>query len=282
MTAARRPRSAALLVGSTSGMAAKVQSAGQSLSRLLASPRVRRCRLPFEPRSSSRCISPLIASTRSWRAARSPSSWNCFQAWKTYQVISRPSKPNASCGPSPRSAWKVKSRRRCEQRVQMLLAAAGRDPQQGGALPEGAPERAQLAGEIPAGLVDVERAGRTGLLEQRLVDRLQRLAGAAEDRVDRPRCNRAAKKLVEQLHQLAARETISDRQSGDRGLQRRQLRHLVTSGRTARLLLIRAEDVAAAAALRPVLDHLPHPLDRKQRPPMPNMARLAAPLSPRP
>src|SRR6266498_2121139 len=61
MTAARRPRSAALFVGSTSGMAAKVQSAGQSLSRLLASPRVRRCRLPFEPRSSSRCISPLIA-----------------------------------------------------------------------------------------------------------------------------------------------------------------------------------------------------------------------------
>ncbi len=52
-----------------------------------------------------------------------------------------------------------------EQRVQMLLAPAGRDPQHGGALPEGAPERAQLAGEIPAGLVDVERAGRTGLLE---------------------------------------------------------------------------------------------------------------------
>ncbi len=64
--------------------------------------------------------------------------------------------------------------------------------------------------------------------------------------------------------------------------ERRQLRHLVTSGRTARPLLIRAEDVAAAAALRPVLDHLAHPLDRKQRPPMPNMARLAAPLSPRP
>jgi hypothetical protein len=40
-------------------------------------------------------------------------------------------------------------------------------------------------------------------------------------RLDRPRCNRAAKKLVEQLHQLEARETISDRQSGDRGLQLR-------------------------------------------------------------
>ena len=52
-----------------------------------------------------------------------------------------------------------------EQRVQMLLAAAGRDPQHGGALTEGAPERAEIAGEIPAGLVDVERAGRTGLLQ---------------------------------------------------------------------------------------------------------------------
>jgi hypothetical protein len=207
-----------------------------------------------------------------------------------------------------------------EQRVQMLLAPAGGDPQDGGALTERAPERAQLAGEIPAGLVDVERAGRTRLLEQRLVDRLQCLAGASEDRVDRPGRNRAAKQLVQQLHQLAARETISHRQSGDRGLQlraeaaarhpnrqlgahrataagtadplqamladldreRRQLRHLMTRRCTARLMLILAKDVAAPAAPRPVLDHLAHPLERKQRPPMAGMARLAAPLSPRP
>jgi hypothetical protein len=53
MTAARRPRSAALLVGSISGTAANVQNAGQSLRRFLASARTCRCRLPVETRSSS-------------------------------------------------------------------------------------------------------------------------------------------------------------------------------------------------------------------------------------
>jgi len=47
MTAARSPRSAALFVGSTSGTVAKVQSAGSSLSRLLASPRVESVPLSF-------------------------------------------------------------------------------------------------------------------------------------------------------------------------------------------------------------------------------------------
>src|SRR6266516_3316567 len=46
MTAARSPRSAALLVGSTSGTSAIVQSAGQSLSRFLASACTCRCRFP--------------------------------------------------------------------------------------------------------------------------------------------------------------------------------------------------------------------------------------------
>src|ERR687897_1998359 len=54
MTAARRPCSAALLVGSTSGTSAKVQSAGQSFKRFLASactcPLPLPCRAPLEQR----------------------------------------------------------------------------------------------------------------------------------------------------------------------------------------------------------------------------------------
>src|SRR5437763_8080674 len=80
MTAARRPRSAALLVGSTSATSANVQSAGQSFKRFLASARTCLCRLPVEPHSSSGHIWSLIASTRRRRASRSPSCWNCFHA----------------------------------------------------------------------------------------------------------------------------------------------------------------------------------------------------------
>src|SRR5215207_4419116 len=64
MTAARRPRSAALLVGSTSGTSANVQSAGQSLSRFFASACTCRCRFPVEPHSSSGRSCVLIAATR--------------------------------------------------------------------------------------------------------------------------------------------------------------------------------------------------------------------------
>jgi hypothetical protein len=46
--------------------------------------------------------------------------------------------------------------------------------------------------------------------------------------------------------------------------QRRQLRHLMMSRHTSRFTLRLAEHVAAAAVLRPVVDHVRHPLDRKQ------------------
>src|SRR6266702_4222243 len=58
MTAARRPRSAALLVGSTSGTAANVQSAGQSFSRFLASACTWRCRFPVEPVGCANSVEP--------------------------------------------------------------------------------------------------------------------------------------------------------------------------------------------------------------------------------
>jgi hypothetical protein len=64
--------------------------------------------------------------------------------------------------------------------------------------------------------------------------------------------------------------------------KRRQLRHLVARRRTSRLALTLAEDMAAAATLRPVVDELRHALDRKQRPAVTDMARLRARLPPRP
>src|SRR5713101_1877206 len=83
-----------------------------------------------------------------------------------------------------------------DEAVQVLLAAVGRDPQHRRLFAEGAPERARLATQIPAGLVDVERARRPCLLDQLLVHRLERLGGTGEDRVDRAYRDRAAKQLI--------------------------------------------------------------------------------------
>src|SRR6266498_651435 len=207
-----------------------------------------------------------------------------------------------------------------DQSLQVRFAASGRDPQNGRLLAEGAPECARLAGEVPAGLIDVECRRCARLLEQLLVDRRQRLAGAGEDRVDRPDRDWATEQLLQQLDKLAAGKTIADRESGDRRLQlraetaarntrrqlgthratavraadalqamladldrkRRQLRHLVPCRRTTRLTLTVVEDVTAATAPRPVLDNLGHSFDRKQRPPMPDVTGLAALLPSRP
>src|SRR6266545_8219318 len=168
MTAARRPRSAALLVGSTSGSSANVQSAGQSLSRFFASARTCRCRLPVEPHSSSGNICILIAATCRCSAARSPSCWNCFQAWKTFQLTSSPVEPErllrseAEVGVEGEVAAQVRpadlppfrleavvgaeairtddpSEPVAVQSVEVLLAAVGRDPQQRRLFTEGAP-----------------------------------------------------------------------------------------------------------------------------------------------
>ena len=64
--------------------------------------------------------------------------------------------------------------------------------------------------------------------------------------------------------------------------KRRQLRQPVPRRRTTRRALLLAEDVTATAARRPVLDDLGHPLDREQRPPVPEMAGLSACFRPVP
>jgi hypothetical protein len=73
-----------------------------------------------------------------------------------------------------------------------------------------APQRvARFAAQVPARLVDVERARRAGLLEQLVVDGLERLGGAGEDRVDRADGDRATEQLVQQLDQLSTREPVA-------------------------------------------------------------------------
>ncbi len=105
--------------------------------------------------------------------------------------------------------------------VEMLLAAIRRDLQHRRLLAEGAPERARLAIQVPAGLVDVERARRARPLEQLIVDRLERLGGASEDRVDRPDRDRTAEQLLHQLDELPPREPVPHRERRDRRLQLR-------------------------------------------------------------
>ncbi len=204
--------------------------------------------------------------------------------------------------------------------MQVLLAPVGRDPQDGRPLAEGTPERARLTAQVPAGLVDVERGGITCPLEQLVVDRLERLGRASEDRVDRPDRERAAEQLLHQLDQLPARKTIPNRERRDRRLQlrteaaardtrrqlssnraaarwaaeplqavladldreRRQLRDLMPRRCRNGLTLVVGENVAAATPLRPVIDDIRHPLDWKQRSPVTRMSRLSARLAPRP
>src|SRR5438045_8024759 len=56
----------------------------------------------------------------------------------------------------------------------------------------------------------------------------------------------------------------------------------MASRRTSWLALSLTEDMAAAATLRPMVDNLGHPLERKQRSPVTRMPRLRARLAPRP
>src|SRR5207248_657913 len=99
-----------------------------------------------------------------------------------------------------------------DQPMQVLLATVGRDPQHRRLFAERTPERARLTAQVPAGLVDIERTSATCLLEQLVIDRLERLGDASEDRVDRADRDRTAEQLLHQLDQLPTRETITDRQ----------------------------------------------------------------------
>jgi hypothetical protein len=141
-----------------------------------------------------------------------------------------------------------------DEAVQVLLATVGRDPQHRRLFAEGAPKRARLAAQVPARLVNVERPRGTRLLEQLVIDRLERLGGASEDRVDGADRDRAAEQLLHQLDQLPPRETIPNRERRDRRLQLRPEAAARNTGRQLRA--DRAAAGRATDALQPVLADL--------------------------
>src|SRR6266508_2886581 len=130
MTAARRPRSAALLVGSTSGTSANVQSAGHSFKRFFASARTCRCRLPVEPQRLLRAETEIGVEGKvaaQVRPAHLP-----------------PLRLEAVVGAETVGADDA-GERIADQSVQVLLTAIGRDSQHRRLLAERTPQRARLA-----------------------------------------------------------------------------------------------------------------------------------------
>src|SRR5450759_3305556 len=250
MTAPRRPRSAWLLVGSTSGTLAKLQRAGQRFRRFLAKVRWRRLRALFPAASSSSArSSSLSGSTLSSRRARSASARNSAQAANSPAAISRLAAPNCFWAPRP-SLWAVKSRTRwaraelapfgvevivgppavragdprellAEQRLGLAAVAPLGAAEDGGAAGERSPERALAAAQAPAGLVDVERRGGAHVAEQVFVGLLQSGARAADDGLDGTARELGAEELAQELCGIAARDAIAYCEGDDGRLEAR-------------------------------------------------------------
>ena len=201
-----------------------------------------------------------------------------------------------------------------EQFAQVLLVAIRGDLEDGDLLGERAPQRALAALQPPAGLIDVERPGAAHPAEQLLVGLLERVTGAVEDRVDRADRDPGAEQLLAELDEVAARDTIADRQCRERRLQARperaagnlagqlagaldaaagaahtlaamlgdphrdlrQLLDLMTRRLPNRNPLRLREHVAAATGRRPVIDELVDRPRRQQLTTMPLMTRLPA------
>ncbi len=206
-----------------------------------------------------------------------------------------------------------------EQRPDLTLVTAGGDPEQRCPLGQSAPERAPLARRPPAGLVDVDDRGRADLLRKPSLRLCERLAHMLHDRVERPGRKLDSEQLAHQLGAVAAGDAVANRERRDGRLQarpegamwhvgrqlgtrlgstgraaqpmqtvlghgdrdRRQLTHLVAL-RASRLdaLALAEPTSAVGAACRPMLNHLTHPLQRKQPPApalMPGLAAAPAP-----
>lgn len=190
---------------------------------------------------------------------------------------------------------------------------------EGVAAGEHAPQRAALTGGAPAGLVHVHALTGAHTLSELLVGLRQRLAGALEDRLDGAGAQAHPEQLFAELHNITAADAVAHRQhrhsrfktraehtAGDiRGQQRprplatagaahprtamldhpsrdnRQLFYLMAHQLTHAEQLRRHENVAALAALRPVLDDLIHRAQRQQLAAMAIMPQLGTPRSPR-
>ena len=179
---------------------------------------------------------------------------------------------------------------------------------------EHSPQRAALPGGAPAGLVHVQALAGAHALSQLLVWLRQRPASALEDRLDRAGAQAHTEELFAELHDIAARDTVSHRQhrhgrfktrtkraaSDIRGKLRprpltaawaahpraamldhpgrdhRQPFDLMAHRLTHAEQLARRENTAALAALRPVLDDLIHRTQRQQLAAVTLMPRLGA------
>jgi hypothetical protein len=107
--------------------------------------------------------------------------------------------------------------------------ATGRDPEDGGPAGQRTPEGSVAAGGLPAGLVDVDGRGCLDPLLELRVGAGERVAGALDDRVDRPGRQLDPEQLLGELGRVTARDAVSDRERDDGGLQprpERRPRHL--------------------------------------------------------
>jgi len=170
VAAAESARSAGLLVGSMSSIVVKVQSAGQTLRRLLANRRCQRVRLLFglAPSSSAR------SAGRRAKAANHPAG-ELQAGLAEGLLLGHPVGVAAEVALQVRPAHLAlvgvemavavptvrnddPGIRGADERVEPLAVAVLGDLQERGARCRGGPQRAALAAGPPAGLIDVHRA----------------------------------------------------------------------------------------------------------------------------
>src|SRR5712691_5443711 len=108
-----------------------------------------------------------------------------------------------------------------EQRPGLERVPAGRDPKHRRPACQRTPERAAAAAGLPAGLVDVDGRGCLDPLLELGVGAGERVAGALDDRIDRPGRELDAEQLPGELARVTARDTVADRKRDDGGLEPR-------------------------------------------------------------
>src|SRR6266536_5300688 len=103
-----------------------------------------------------------------------------------------------------------------EQRPGLERVPAGRDPEHGGPARQRTPEGAAAAGGLPAGLVDVDGRGCLDPLLELGVGAGEGIAGALDDRINRPGRKLDAEQFPRELGRVAPRDAVADCERQDR------------------------------------------------------------------
>src|SRR5215211_3916913 len=140
-----------------------------------------------------------------------------------------------------------------EQLARFALVTVRGDPVDREGVGEGAPQRAALSLQPPAGLVHVERPAAPHPPREILVGPLERVAGTGQDRVDRASAQARTEQLLAQLDGVPPRDTIANRERRDGGPQPRTERAAADPGRQLAGPFVPARRAAHAHAL--MLDH---------------------------